>query len=113
MKNFYRYASYALFFGILHCLLTPFFYSTFNQNTIWFLGSGLALIFLGFMNIFAEKTRQKWMLGWCFVCNLTGLAFGIGIVFVMPVVQSLIALIIFGAVLMGSAKAYNESKSTT
>jgi len=40
-----------LLLGIAHTALTPFFYKEFNEEFIWFAGTGLAFVFLSFLNI--------------------------------------------------------------
>jgi uncharacterized membrane protein YbaN (DUF454 family) len=37
--------------GVVHCVFTPFAYHSFSLAALWFLGTGLALIFGGMLNV--------------------------------------------------------------
>jgi hypothetical protein len=42
-------------FGVVHCAVTPLIYHTFSQGSLWFFGTGLALIFASMLNILRLK----------------------------------------------------------
>ncbi len=62
-----------LLLGSAHTILTPVFYKTFDLNALWFAGTGLAFVFLGFLNISRMKTTDNTIKILCLVGN--GLAF--------------------------------------
>ena len=37
--------------GVVHCALTPAIYRAFSLSALWFFGTGLALIFVGMLNV--------------------------------------------------------------
>src|SRR5215212_10195184 len=68
--------------GMLHVGFTPFNYGRFDMDAMWFLGSGLAIILAGFLNIAVIRGRGKdklvWVLG--LITNLGfAILFGIGL----------------------------------
>lgn len=82
----------------MHTSLTPTFYGRLSSGAMWFAGSGLAMVFVGLLNItFARVTGRNDRLVWalCHIANLTTLAFGAPIVVVDSEPQ-----VIFGLVLI-------------
>ncbi len=47
-----------LILGSAHTILTPMFYKTFDLDALWFAGTGLSFVFLGFLNISRIKTTE-------------------------------------------------------
>ena len=41
--------------GVLHCVFTVLNYDSFTLDAMWFLGSGIALILAGFLNVAAIR----------------------------------------------------------
>jgi hypothetical protein len=82
--------------GVIHTALTPVFYGRFSLGALWFAGSGLTMIFLGFLNIIlqrdAGKDRVVRML--CYISNLVTVVFGVLIVFVDNEPQVLFGLML-------------------
>jgi hypothetical protein len=109
VKLFYRISAYLLLIGVIHTALTPLFYDRFSPDTLWFAGTGLALVYLSLLNLMAERSRVDWMLKICVAANLAGLIYGALIVFALPEIQAFISLFIFLAVTVGSAYALFES----
>jgi hypothetical protein len=109
MKNFYRISAYLLLIGVVHTALTPLFYDKFSPDALWFAGTGLAVIFLGLLNIVTERVREPWMLKICVAANIVGLIYCVLIVFALPEIQAFISLVIFLAVTAGSIFALYES----
>ena len=83
--------------GVVHTALTPVFYGRFSLNALWFAGSGLTMIFLGFLNIALNRTdgRDRLVRILCYVANLITNLFGILLVAVDSEPQ-----VIFGLVLI-------------
>jgi len=83
--------------GAVHTALTPYFYGRLTPGAMWFAGAGLAMIFIGFLNVLlnrgADRDRLARIL--CYIANLIILVFGMLIVFVDSEPQ-----VIFGLVLI-------------
>jgi hypothetical protein len=45
--------------GVLHCVSTAFNYDSFSLDAMWFLGSGVAIILAGFLNIAVIRVGGK------------------------------------------------------
>ena len=45
--------------GALHCVFTALNYDRFTLNAMWFLGSGIAIILAGFLNVAAIRVGSK------------------------------------------------------
>jgi len=102
MRLFYRVATYGLLLGIAHTALTPLFYAGLSPDALWFAGTGLALIFLGLLNVAAERVFEPWILNLCIAANLIGCVYGMLLVVALPAAQAFAALAIFLAVAVGS-----------
>lgn len=84
--------------GVVHTSLTPTFYGRLSAGAMWFAGSGLAMIFVGFLNVaFARDAGRSDRLVrlLCYVANITTLVFGALIVAVNTEPQ-----VIFGLALI-------------
>jgi hypothetical protein len=68
--------------GTVHTGLTPIFYGRFTLNALWFAGSGLAMLFLGFLNITLGRAagRDRMVCVLCHIANLLCTIFGMMIV---------------------------------
>lgn len=78
--------------GTGHTLLTPHFFPDFNPNAVWFGGSGLTLILLGFLNLAAASPADRLGRWLSLAGNLLGLTFAITVVAAVPVRQAFIFL---------------------
>jgi MFS-type transporter involved in bile tolerance (Atg22 family) len=69
--------------GVVHTALTPVFYGRFSLGALWFAGSGLAMIFIGFLNIILSRDagRDRVVRMLCYSANLITVVFGALIVF--------------------------------
>jgi len=58
--------------GIVHIALTPVFYGRFSLGAQWFAGAGLAIIFVGLLNITLSREggRDRLVQICCYVANL-------------------------------------------
>ena len=65
--------------GIVHTALTRVFFQEFSIDALWFAGSGLAMIFVGFLNIVmsGEAGRDRLVRILCYAANLLTLVFGL------------------------------------
>src|SRR5215211_8646183 len=83
--------------GVVHTALTPVFYGRFSLGALWFAGSGLAMIFVGLVNLTLGRDagRDRVVRTYCYAANLLTLFFGILIVTLDPEPQ-----VIFGLVLI-------------
>lgn len=102
MRRVYKISAYLLLIGVIHTALTPVFYDQFSVDAIWFAGTGLALIFLGLLNIVGERVFEPWVLNICIAANVVGLIYGFLIVIVLPEFQAFLSLLIFLMVTIGS-----------
>jgi hypothetical protein len=83
--------------GVVHTALTPAFYGRLSPGALWFAGSGLAMIFVGFLNVAHGRVggRDTAVRALCYAANLLTLAFGVLIVVVDSEPQ-----VIFGMLLI-------------
>lgn len=88
--------------GIVHTVMTPVFYPEFSPDTAWFAGTGLALIFLGFLNFYALLVQKSVILNFCIVANVLGSILGVLIIIVLPEPQAFVALIAFLGIFISS-----------
>jgi len=58
-------------------MLTPMFYGRFSLGALWFSGSGLAIIFVGFLNITLSRAdgRNRLAQMFCYIANLLVIVF--------------------------------------
>ncbi len=102
MHLFYKIASYSLALGLIHTALTPLFYDHLSPAALWFAGTGLALVFLGLLNLGAERVWQAWLLNVCIAANLVTAVFCVLIVTVLAEFQAYLALVFTLAVTAAS-----------
>lgn len=85
--------------GALHCMFTASNYDGFSLDAVWFLGSGIAIILAGFLNIAAIRVGGKDVVikYLCLTANLIFAAlFGI-VLWLMTQPQVLVGLVLFAA----------------
>lgn len=68
--------------GAVHTALTPVFYGRFSLGALWFAGSGLAMVYVGLLNLTLDRDvgRDRFVRVYCYAANLLTLFFGILIV---------------------------------
>lgn len=83
--------------GLVHTALTPVFYGRLSVGAMWFAGSGLTMMFVGFLNVALNRGagRDRLVKILCYAANLLTLVFGVMIVFVTNAPQ-----VVFGLVLI-------------
>jgi hypothetical protein len=98
LKTVHKIGSWLLVaLGVVHTSLTPMFYGRLSVGAMWFAGSGLAMIFVGFLNIALSRGAGSDGLVriLCHTANLMTSVFG-----VMIVVVNYEPQVIFGLVLI-------------
>lgn len=93
VNRFHQICTYLFIaLGTIHTLLTPMLYKKLTPNTLWFVGSGLTMIFLGFLNIILrrEAGHDRVVRRLCFVANLICCGFGVLALIVIQEPQVLI-----------------------
>lgn len=88
--------------GFTQLLLTPLFHDTLSQDAVWFFGSGLALVFLGFLNLARRLSQHKSILVMAAISNTIGVLFTMGIVAVYTMPQAVIALFLMVSITMAT-----------
>lgn len=85
LKAVHKISSWLLVaLGVVHTGLTPTFYGRLSAGAMWFAGAGLAMIFVGFLNIVLSRDAggDRGVRILCYIANLTTLIFGLLIVVV-------------------------------
>lgn len=98
LKTLHKISSVLLIaLGAVHTALTPVFYGRFSLNALWFAGSGLAMLFVGFLNITLGRAvgRDRLVQILCYAANLLTVFFGF-----LIVTQDREPQVIFGLVLI-------------
>ncbi|MFQ3596894.1 MAG: hypothetical protein SNJ55_09195 [Chloroherpetonaceae bacterium] len=90
------------FLGFTQLVLTPIFHDALTQDAVWFFGSGLALVFLGFLNLARRLSQHKSILVMSAIANTIGVLFTMGIVAVYTVPQAVIALFLMVSITMAT-----------
>ena len=79
--------------ALVHTGLTPFLYSGWSSNAVWFAGTGLALLLLGGANIAARKDHAAGASReFCRAANFGFLAFAVVAVVAVPEPQAFLLL---------------------
>lgn len=86
-----------LFLGVGHVVATVKYAPGVTEAAAWFSGSGLALVFVGLLNLLRIRSKEDTPRRLCLLANLLTLAWMALIVAVFPAVQSFFAA---GAVLV-------------
>ncbi|MGQ9805245.1 MAG: hypothetical protein ACUVRP_04105 [Chlorobiales bacterium] len=90
--------------GLTQLILTPFLHDMMTQDAVWFFGSGLALVFLGFLNLARRISQHKVILVIAAISNTVGVLFTMGIVAVYTVPQAVIALFLMVSITMATVE---------
>ena len=110
MKKLYLIATgVILFLGVGHTLLTPMFFSQFSADALWFAGTGLALVFLGFFNLAAARVQAQWIYTYVIPANIILAIYVTAIVAVLPEIQAYLGA--FAAWIMAITSIFARSQS--
>ncbi len=90
--------------GTVHTTLTPLFYQDFSLGALWFAGSGLALIFAGFLNIIRIKIPETMIIIFCIIVNLMMLIFCVVAAILIRQFQAYTGLFLIMSALLFSVK---------
>ena len=103
MGLIYKTASYlVLLLGIIHTSMTPVFYDSFSKDALWFAGTGLSLIFLGFLNSAALKASIAAIYNICIISNVISVIYFALIVIVLPKPHAFLGVLLVICELTGS-----------
>lgn len=91
--------------GIVHIALTPMFFRQFGLDVLWFAGTGLALIFLGNINLMVLISRRSGFYMMAITSNIMALLLVVVILSMNPSIQAYISFIL---VLLLTLAAGNE-----
>lgn len=99
LKKLHLICSYLIIaLGLIHILFTVCAYENFSLEAFWFIGSGMAIVFAGLLNLMFLRFREKDLAVWilCLLGNLfsTGL-FIIGL-FIIGEPQVFVGTLLFG-----------------
>jgi hypothetical protein len=109
MKSLHTAVSSALvLIGILHTVMTAYYYDSLTPAAIWFAGAGLALVYLGVLNLVTARHRQRWLGLVCLLANLAGVAFGVLGVITVPVPQAVVALVLLASVTVTTPVSWSK-----
>lgn len=97
--------------GFIHIILTPIFYKTFDLDSLWFAGTGLAFLFLGFINIFRIRTTEMFIKKLCSLGNAMAFVYCILIVLKLSEPQAFVSLIVLLIIFGLSLVDLKQSKS--
>jgi hypothetical protein len=98
--------------GGLHALLTPVFYPAFSADAVWFAGTGLALVFLGALNIAHTSSPDRHIQRLCLITNVIGTLFCITIAAVVAEPQAYLAVGLAATALIASLRSATPTGAT-
>jgi hypothetical protein len=99
--------------GAIHILFTVFAYDYFSLDAFWFAGSGMAIVFAGFLNLmflkFAGKDFTVWIL--CLLGNLfSTILFVVGL-FIIGEPQVFAGTLLFGFAALATFLNYGTKET--
>ena len=92
--------------GILHISFV-FPIEEFNADTLWFLGTGVAIIFSGLINLISIKFSEKFIRSICMLTNFIMMFLFIISLFALQEIQVYVGAILFGTTLYLSSRRKN------
>ncbi len=97
MKNSYKIVTYVIILlGGIHIGISPIIFDEFTMRVGWFIGVGLMMIFLGFLNIayWRISVNDKLVKGICITANSIALVYSFLVVTVDKDPQSYLAVVL-------------------
>ncbi len=96
--------------GGTHMALTPLFYGEFNISCLWFVGSGMAFLFLGFLNVTRITTSSEVNRVLSLIGNSLALVFVICFIFLEQTLaaQGAISLLVLSILLILSISKFKQ-----
>ncbi|MEJ7698588.1 MAG: hypothetical protein WKF71_02920 [Pyrinomonadaceae bacterium] len=111
MKFSYKIVAFlAIALGVVHIAFTACL-SEFDIDALWFAGSGLTIVFAGFLNLVLIRTFPKDHLvrGLCITANLiTTILFVVAVLTVLQEPQVVVGIVIFALLTIFSILLKNE-----
>lgn len=119
LKLLSKIAAYLIIvIGVVHLSFTPFAYSRVTDNTVWFVGSGLAAIFGGFLNLIWLRNigRDRVTYWLCLIASLLLALFFVLAAVVIPSPPPLLGVVlivfeIIAVVMLGKSKSWSAGKT--
>lgn len=113
MRSLHTAVSSALvMIGVGHTVMTVHYYQALTPAAIWFAGAGLALVFLGLLNLVAARQKQRSLSLVCLIANLVGVAYGVTVVLALPVLQAFVALVLLASVTVTTPVTWSKQPLT-
>lgn len=88
--------------GAAHVLFTAVEHDALSPDAVWFAGAGLALVFLGLLNLAVAAADHRPADAICRVANVLGAAYGLLAVIAVPVPQAFLGLALTVVLAAGS-----------
>lgn len=112
MVKIYRIFSYlTIVSGIIHIGFTPVFYSSLSINAIWFIGTGLAVCFLGLLNLSDLISEDNIVLRISIVSNILFFIFSISCAIAVNEPHAYLFILIIFGLLIGSVFRHSNLKN--
>jgi hypothetical protein len=92
-----------ILFGLIHIYFVSCLH-TFDEYALWFIGSGIAIIFAGFINLIRAKSSEKIVSVLCLLTNFLMTSLFIVAFFAMQKPQVYLGIFIFALALITSLK---------
>jgi len=100
--------------GIVHILFTVCIYDNFSLDAFWFIGSGMTIVFAGFLNLmflkFTGKDFTVWIL--CLLANLFSTALFIVGLFIIGEPQVFVGTLLFSFAALATFLNYGTEEMT-
>lgn len=87
--------------GLSHIGFAVAAFDGWSAEAAWFVGAGLCLVVTGLFNLGLTRTSPVRAVVLCFVANLLGTAYAVGVSLAMPVPQAMAAVGLYAAVTIG------------
>lgn len=106
MKNVHLVVSaLTILLGAAHVGFTPVFYRQFDVAALWFVGTGLATVFLGVANVFLAGRNEAAMRWVGAATNLVGLGFITTLAVMLKAPQGYLGVVLVLGLLVGGLRS--------
>ncbi|MDQ3322834.1 MAG: hypothetical protein M3525_10475 [Acidobacteriota bacterium] len=115
LKKLHLICSYLIIaLGVVHILFTVCVYDNFSLDAFWFIGSGLAIVFAGFLNLMFLKFTRKDLTVWilCLLGNLFSTGFFVVGLFVIGEPQVFVGTLLFSFAALATFLNRGTEKTT-
>jgi hypothetical protein len=87
--------------GGIHMAFTAVVYKSWSLGAAWFLGTGVAFVVLGFLNLVSSSGSPRRTVWFCLIANLVALVYSIAVAAILQEPQGflgvLLLLVVFGS----------------